>query len=252
MTEPTVGRLRPCDHCGAEYLAIRLRSRFCGVNFRVAACRARKPRVGPEPVPCYTCGVEFVPRSSSQRYCSPGCRPAPERRASVPTVPCSVCGRLRWRTGSSLPVGSMTCNPCRRLRAGRAAEEHQVKPVGTIRRSCAECQGPVVVGTKRRKYCSEGCLRKAMNRRGSGGKSPAPERGYDAEHRRLRRELLPSAYGTPCALCGEVMQQGDALHLDHTEDRSGYRGFAHARCNVLDGARRGGAATRARKLEGTR
>jgi hypothetical protein len=40
------------------------------------------------------------------------------------------------------------------------------------------------------------------------------------------------------------MLEGQKLHLDHTEDRTGYRGFAHASCNVLDGARRGGEAFR--------
>jgi hypothetical protein len=31
------------------------------------------------------------------------------------------------------------------------------------------------------------------------------------------------------------------LELDHTEDRTGYRGIAHASCNARDGARRGNA-----------
>jgi hypothetical protein len=46
------------------------------------------------------------------------------------------------------------------------------------------------------------------------------------------------------------MVKGDDLHLDHEPDRTGYRGFAHAVCNVVDGARRGGAATRDKRLRG--
>ncbi len=41
------------------------------------------------------------------------------------------------------------------------------------------------------------------------------ERGYGAEHKRLRRTLLPLAYGTPCAWCGRTMLPGEALDLDH-------------------------------------
>jgi hypothetical protein len=32
------------------------------------------------------------------------------------------------------------------------------------------------------------------------------------------------------------MEKGQELHLDHTSDRTGYRGFAHAECNTRDGA----------------
>ena len=34
-----------------------------------------------------------------------------------------------------------------------------------------------------------------------------------------------------------------ALHLDHTDDRTRYRGLAHAHCNTTAGARRGGQVT---------
>jgi hypothetical protein len=37
------------------------------------------------------------------------------------------------------------------------------------------------------------------------------------------------------------MLPGQALDLDHTAG-AGYRGFAHARCNRAEGARRGNAA----------
>lgn len=61
-------------------------------------------------------------------------------------------------------------------------------------------------------------------------------RGYDYTHKQLRKALLPLAYGQPCSICGETMEKGQELHLDHTSDRTGYRGFAHAECNTRDGA----------------
>lgn len=67
------------------------------------------------------------------------------------------------------------------------------------------------------------------------------QRGYDATHDALRAELLPDAYGQRCHLCGERMWPHEELALDHTEDRTGYRGIAHASCNARDGAQRGNA-----------
>lgn len=37
--------------------------------------------------------------------------------ARVPDLPCAVCGKLTWRSRTSLPEGKATCNECRRRRA---------------------------------------------------------------------------------------------------------------------------------------
>jgi hypothetical protein len=34
-----------------------------------------------------------------------------------------------------------------------------------------------------------------------------------------------------CTRCGEWIEQGEAWDLDHTEDRTEYRGASHAKCN---------------------
>lgn len=83
-------------------------------------------------------------------------------------------------------------------------------------------------------------------------KGDSKARGYGYEHTRLRAALLPSAYGKPCPLCGRTMQRGEALDLDHSPDRLGYRGMAHASCNRADGARRGNAARTAFKGSASR
>ena len=58
-------------------------------------------------------------------------------------------------------------------------------------------------------------------------------RGYGADHRRDRRSWAPAvAAGTVrCARCGELIVPGEAWDLDHTDDRGGYLGPSHARCN---------------------
>lgn len=51
--------------------------------------------------------------------------------------------------------------------------------------------------------------------------------------------MLADAIGRPCHFCGVLMRAEDDLALDHTADRRGYRGIAHASCNARDGAIRG-------------
>ena len=76
---------------------------------------------------------------------------------------------------------------------------------------------------------------------------PAPDqRGYDKAHRAMRARLLAELQRTGvgvCALGGEPIYpwMGSHLHLDHTPDRSGWRGLACAKHNLQDGARRGRA-----------
>lgn len=62
------------------------------------------------------------------------------------------------------------------------------------------------------------------------------ERGYGADHQRLRAATIDQAYGQPCTRCGQPMVKGQPLDLDHDDDRSGYRGFSHRSCNRQAGA----------------
>lgn len=72
---------------------------------------------------------------------------------------------------------------------------------------------------------------------------------YGRAHRRIRRALLAQAYGQLCPHCEEPMLRGQALDLDHTDDRRGYRGMAHATCNRRAGAEKGNAARALRTSE---
>lgn len=62
---------------------------------------------------------------------------------------------------------------------------------------------------------------------------------YGADHRALRRALLPTAWGTPCARCGNPLLYGQAVDLGHNDERGGWNGFEHASCNRAAGARKG-------------
>lgn len=70
---------------------------------------------------------------------------------------------------------------------------------------------------------------------------------YGGTHQATRRAALPDAYGRPCSRCGRPMLEGQALDLDHTDDRDGYRGFSHAKCNRSAGGKLGRSRQLARR-----
>lgn len=213
---------------------------------------------------CKQCFALF-PRSGGRgrpsAFCGDRCRNRYyyERRTFLGLLTCADCGKPMQLATTSAPQGSARHLSCRRRAHGLDPSEsvNAAKASGRLstakrRGDCRRCGATVPAGTRRWKYCSVECFRKVRNSRGSGRPS-ASARGYGMAHQRLRLELLPLAYGRNCHLCGEVMSEGDDLHLDHTEDRTGYRGMVHSSCNILDGARRGGHAARmSRVREGWR
>lgn len=74
-------------------------------------------------------------------------------------------------------------------------------------------------------------------------------RSYGAAHRRERdryAHAIDRGELVTCHFCGEPItisngRHRDGLHLDHSVDRTTYRGPAHNHCNVRDGAKRGRA-----------
>ena len=74
-------------------------------------------------------------------------------------------------------------------------------------------------------------------------------RGYGAVHQaeRKRWEPVVESGSAICCRCGFPIAPGTGWHLDHNEDRTGYRGVAHARCNLRAAGKRGNELMRARK-----
>ena len=64
---------------------------------------------------------------------------------------------------------------------------------------------------------------------------------YGSAHRQARAATVDQAVGQPCARCQKPIQAGEAVDLDHADDRPGYLGYSHRRCNSSAGASRGNA-----------
>jgi hypothetical protein len=67
------------------------------------------------------------------------------------------------------------------------------------------------------------------------------QRGYGTSHQKARAAAIAAHRdGDPCARCGHPMHGDPAnLDLDHSDDRTQYRGLAHRQCNRSAGGRKG-------------
>lgn len=198
--------------------------RACGHEIERRSGRGRPPAF------CGNCSDSGSRRAAydRRRY---ELRPPRPRGAGRLTQPCSDCASPMQVTSTSAPT--MTCLACRRARRlTRLTWTPETRP-------CERCSTEFTQRQPSQRYCSGACRERL--------RTPSPEKrardkvAYGPAHRRLRAALLPSAYGSDCHLCGEVMREGQPLHLDHAEDRESYRGMAHAHCNLRDGSVRGNA-----------
>jgi hypothetical protein len=75
-------------------------------------------------------------------------------------------------------------------------------------------------------------------------------RGYGNNHDARRRQVKPlvASGNAVCSRCGCPISPRDQWHLDHTDDRQGYIGVAHAYCNLRAGAEKTNATRTAGHL----
>lgn len=73
---------------------------------------------------------------------------------------------------------------------------------------------------------------------------------YGVTHRKARAQWAATHDpADQCIRCGMPLgPMGPGLHLDHSDDRTHYTGFAHAACNVRAGARAGRARQNVTRL----
>lgn len=74
-------------------------------------------------------------------------------------------------------------------------------------------------------------------------------RGYGWTHQAERRRWEPvvDSGSALCVRCGRPIIPGTRWHLDHTEDKLGYLGPAHARCNLSAAGKRGNEVKHAKQ-----
>jgi hypothetical protein len=70
------------------------------------------------------------------------------------------------------------------------------------------------------------------------------QRGYDTAHERLRKQWQHKVeqggvhcMAKVCLMPARLILLGQPWHLDHNDDRTGYRGPAHERCNTSAGGK---------------
>lgn len=214
---------RTCLTCGARLTKKPGRGRW------PKYCESHRPRSRPAAnstrplalVACRGCGVE----TTRPCYCSDVCRI--RARDAARRVPCAGdCGSLLFGSSTSLPPGERMCRPCRKARNLAARRQSKIAPAwrGNAQAGIAIEKRPALT---------------------------TAERGYGAAHQRRRRELLPLSYGSNCPFCGEVMLEGQALDLDHTDPSARLLGLpgdriSHSACNRREGGLRGAATTNRR------
>jgi len=95
--------------------------------------------------------------------------------------------------------------------------------MNTLLRPCLDC-GRLVRGKPRCYDCERDHDRQRGSRR---------QRGYDAQHDALRRVLVAALDPwAPCPRCHEPLGPDPArLDLMHNDDRTGWLGLGHRRCN---------------------
>ncbi len=151
----------------------------------------------------------------------------------MPSFPlaCADCGQPMQRGPGSLPQGQARCRPCRR-RANPPLVTTGVRRLqpGDIG-ACTRCERDFVAQVPGQRLCQNPCRRRE---RGTSAKPVSTTgAGYGAAHRRARaRALAAWQDGDPCARCAGPMSHGTPVHLDHTDDRTGYLGLSHAACNA--------------------
>lgn len=150
---------------------------------------------------------------------------------------CRTCGdRVSAGARSNISPDQAECRPCRRTRA-EGPDRPALAPV-----SCVQCGQAFEPRRSNQKYCTVEC-RARRHRQSAGWQRKAgttKERGYGAEHQRERKKwrAIVDAGRAYCCLCGAWLEPGSAFDLDHTPDRTGYRGAACPSCNRSDGAKR--------------
>jgi hypothetical protein len=88
--------------------------------------------------------------------------------------------------------------------------------------------------------------RRAHNWRPKGSTTA---RGYGSTHQGTRKRWRPivESGGTLCVRCGFRILPGQRWHLDHRDDKGGYLGVSHARCNLSAAGKRGNEVKRTKQ-----
>lgn len=191
---------------------------------------------------CVQCGQSFsrpISRGRPKTLCSDECRkvrfgaysrPKQDRRNCV-CVDCGVRCQRSKPQGDWLPPAEARCRKC-------FHEHRRALSVGGLTCAC---------GKRKQRTASNcrACYTESMKtHRLRESRRPAD---YDRAHNNLRRawETILEVTEINCARCDQPILADQTWHLDHRDDRNGYLGPSHSRCNLAAGRRAHQAQLRA-------
>lgn len=246
-----------CAFCGAELKTGSLNkycSRLCHAKDRLLKSEAKRKRI------CEHCGTEFVmpwPGSEARAgnvrsgvYCSRKCRwdAVRDKRGEDD----KICG---FKIGATSAVYVGTCSICKKLftsrrKRARCSKECELEyaKIYTYQRNkekaekdvlkCRECGREFLpeYGDKKRKYCSEACLRRSMRRE---RKQRERARMRNARVETVNAVEVFSRDKWRCQLCKKKLKRSDrgtikdgAPELDHIVplSKGGEHSYRNTQC----------------------
>ena len=192
----------PCSQCGASFLPLMKKSKFCGSACRIAyfsarqatqknsisrrhcvvcgtvfqpdtraavccsdACACRKSGTVTAGAFCVVCGTAFRPFKSDRVCCSAACGAARARKRRDKASQCVECGAAFVTSASGVALRCATCKAGRRQRKKRSEVP------------CACCGKPFEHVNATARFCSRKCSAIGINNEGIGRREdPAPVR----------------------------------------------------------------------------
>lgn len=212
---------------------------------------------------CDECGAGFEKRMSRQRFCSDRCRYMAKDRRRM--FPCSVCGELMHRGGTTRGIGESAHNRCRIEQAGHGVTRYNKygcrcevcrsaasEAVTRWNRKSGYQSRPEVVSRRKerraayreqdrarwRRYAESNseALKVAWNEK-SARRKGAPTVPFTSDQLQARLSMYAGCWICGCAL-------GERFHVDHVKPlaRGGWHCLSNLRpscpsCNISKGAK---------------
>lgn len=138
-----------CAWCGKEFDPLYNQQKYCGDSCRKYAynekqreyarvrVKTKPKKIYTEPIKCVGCGIEFIPHTGHQIYCTSWCRTQCQRKIHQPTSKekvCEICGKVFTQISPNQKYCSEEC-------AKKVRYEYQSKPAENVSKTNEKLSG---------------------------------------------------------------------------------------------------------------